>query len=239
MPKFPQHQRLSAVHLSPAPVPARRPISPPHPRCVRAELHSPSLRDLRKPPAMLPTSSEEERGRPRDVCPRGRHAEVLAPIAMVRHRGNLQRLPYLPSKLPGCRMSFLTMGSVRMALDFLLADLARSIDSSGYSHLIADHRSTPSRSVRHCVHRRPPSPGVQPAGFEPRRVTSLLAGTAEHAKTQDAGPAARREPVATRRTAEPGDVVPTAAPVHPDRPRLGSGIWARRALRWHLLRRRQ
>ena len=42
-------------------------------------------------------------------------------------------------------MSFLTMGSVRMALDFLLADLARSsIDSSGYSHLIADHRSTPS-----------------------------------------------------------------------------------------------
>ena len=54
-------------------------------------------------------------------------------------------------------MSFLTMGSVRMALDFLLAGLARSIDYSGYSHLIADHRSTPSRSVRHCVHRRPPS----------------------------------------------------------------------------------
>ena len=157
MPKFPQHQRLSAVHLAPSPVPARHPISPPHPRCVRAELHSPSLRDLRKPPAMLQTSSEEERERPRDVFPRGRHEEVLAPIAMVRHRGNLQRLPYLPSKLPGCRMSFLTMESVRMALDFLLAGLSRSIESSGYSHLKADPRSTPSRSVRHCVHRRPPS----------------------------------------------------------------------------------
>ena len=40
-------------------------------------------------------------------------------------------------------MSFLTMESVRMALDFLLAGLSRSIESSGYSHLKADHRSPP------------------------------------------------------------------------------------------------
>lgn len=170
MPKFPQHQRLSAVHLPPEPVPPRRPISLPHPRCVRAELHSPSLRDLRKPPAMLQTSSEEERERPHDVFPRGRHEEVLAPIAMVRHRGNLQRLPYLPSKLPGCRLSFLTMGSIRMALDFLLAGFARSIDSSGYSHLKADHRSIPSRSVRSSGNRvlTVTAVGVHSAGFESR-----------------------------------------------------------------------
>jgi len=42
-------------------------------------------------------------------------------------------------------MSFLPMGSVAKALGFLLAGLARSFDFSCYSHLIADHRSTPDR----------------------------------------------------------------------------------------------
>ena len=75
-------------------------------------------------------------------------------------------------------MSFLTMGSVRMALDFLLAGLARSIDSSGYSHLIADHRSTPSRSVRHCVHRRPPSAtGKEPSLASGGGAVSVIAGS--------------------------------------------------------------
>ena len=42
-------------------------------------------------------------------------------------------------------MSFLPMGSVPKALGFLLAGLARSFDSSCYSHLIANYRSTPGR----------------------------------------------------------------------------------------------
>ncbi len=67
-------------------------------------------------------------------------------------------------------MSFPTMGSVRMALDFLLAGFARSIDSSGYSHLKADHRSIPSRSVRSSGNRvlTVTAVGVHSAGFEPR-----------------------------------------------------------------------
>ena len=67
-------------------------------------------------------------------------------------------------------MSFLTMESVRMALDFLLAGLSRSIESSGYSHLKADHRSTPSRSVRDSGNRvlAVTAVGVHSAGFEPR-----------------------------------------------------------------------
>ncbi len=67
-------------------------------------------------------------------------------------------------------MSFPTMGSVRMALDFFLAGFARSIDSSGYSHSKADHRSTPSRSVRDSGNRvlAVTAVGVHSAGFEPR-----------------------------------------------------------------------
>jgi len=62
-------------------------------------------------------------------------------------------------------MSFLAMGSVPKALGFLLAGLARSIDSSCYSHLIADHRSTPGRLgiVSTGGRRR------QPAKIPPRR----------------------------------------------------------------------
>ncbi len=62
-------------------------------------------------------------------------------------------------------MSFLPMGSVPKALGFLLAGLARSFDSSCYSHLIANYRSTPGRLgiVSTGGRRR------QPAEIPPRR----------------------------------------------------------------------
>ena len=62
-------------------------------------------------------------------------------------------------------MSFLPMGSVPKALGFLLAGLARSFDSSCYSHLIANYRSTPGRlGIMSTGGRR-----RQPAEIPPRR----------------------------------------------------------------------
>ncbi len=53
-------------------------------------------------------------------------------------------------------------------------------------------------------------------------AAALLDGTAEHTKAVAEEPDVRREPVAVRRTAVPGEVVPAAAPVHPVRARCST-----------------
>ena len=104
---------------------------------------------------------------------------------------------------------------LQLAQGLSVGDAAKEDDHDagavgGFNHCTATLINTPAA----CWH----SSDFAPLNWFPPPAT-LLDGTAEHTKAQVDAPEVRREPEAVRRTAEVGEVVPAATPVHPVRAR--------------------